>query len=117
MWLDAVLGLAGDNVCYLELCGEHILIKSLTACDPTRTFDGFPTNLVRLSSYGSGHGAGFLLVGMRAAPLSLPASPCAGLASIPNAILFDASEAIKGLHLCTTVPQSFFLFLRKNRCV
>ena len=64
-----------------------------------------------------GHGAGFLLVGMRVAPLSLPASPCAGLASIPKASFPDASEAIKGLHVCTTVPQSSCLSLRKNRCV
>src|SRR5215469_6101655 len=88
----------------------------LVTQDPTRTFDCVPTNLVHLSSYG-GHGAGFLLVGMRVAPLSLPASPCAGLASIPKASFPDASEAIKGLRVCTTVPQSSCLSLRKNRCV
>jgi hypothetical protein len=42
--------------------------------------------------------ASFLLVGMRAVPLSLPASPCAGLASIPKASLLDASETIGGLY-------------------
>ena len=40
----------------------------------------------------------------------------AGLASIPKAGLPDASAAIKGLHVCTIVPQSSCLSPRKNVC-
>jgi len=54
------------------------------------------TSSVSVPTVG-GHGAGFLLVGMRAAPLSLPASPCAGLPSIPEASFPDATETIRGL--------------------
>src|SRR6516164_2698457 len=53
------------------------------------------TSSVSVPTVG-GHGAGFL-VGMRAAPLSLPASPRAGLPSIPEASFPDASETIRGL--------------------
>jgi hypothetical protein len=62
------------------------------------------TSSVSVPTVG-GHGAGFLLVGVRAAPLSLPASP------IPKASVLDASDD-KGLARCNTVQQSSCLSLR-----
>ena len=64
-----------------------------------------------------GHGAGFLLVGMRAAPLLPPASPRAALASIPLASFLDASETIKGLHGADSSAIGLLIAAQKQVCV